>query len=119
MSKTLTLAGECALIAERLILALAERGHVATRSFDLQSARTLLPDECECPHHHTTHCTCQYLVLIVYPSTGSAPRSVVLHEFERRTRITLDDPDGLLTAALMEATCPAERAGNPQPCSGF
>jgi hypothetical protein len=100
MSKTLTLTGECASIAARLQKALAEQGHWVVNSFDLQSARALTPESCPCPHHHTTQCTCQYIVLIVYVAQGGPPRAITLHEFEGITRATLDDPDGMLAALL-------------------
>jgi hypothetical protein len=100
MSATLALAGRCGPIAERLMSALAEHGHLAVRSFDLQSARASSTAECPCPHHHTTDCTCQYLVLMVYLAKAGPPRTVTFHEFEGVTRVTLDDPDGLLTGLL-------------------
>ncbi len=102
MSKTLALASDCAPIAERLRLALTQHGHHVVQSFDLQSARALMADCCPCPHHHTTECTCQYLVLMVYLAQGGPPRTVVLHEFEGVTRITFDDPDGALAALVLE-----------------
>ena len=102
MSRTLAFAGSCGPIAQRFELALAERGGHTLRSFDLQSARASSNCECPCPHHHTTDCTCQYVILIAYTAQTTLPRTVILHEFEGVTRVTLDDPDGSLTGLLLE-----------------
>jgi hypothetical protein len=37
---------------------------------------------------------------MVYPAKTGSPRTVTFHEFEGVTRVTLDDPDGLLTGLL-------------------
>ena len=42
-----------------------ERGLQVVRSFDLIQPG---PDACRCPHHGTPGCTCQYSVLLVYPT---------------------------------------------------
>jgi len=102
MSRKLAITGNCNAIAERFESALAKRGQHTIRSFDLQSARAASLQECPCPHHHTSDCSCQYLVLIVYVALAEQPRTVVLHEFEGITRITLDDPDGRLACLLLE-----------------
>lgn len=49
-------------------------------SFDLQSARQALrnPEECPCPHHGTSQCTCQYAVLLVR-RPAHPPVSLVIH----------------------------------------
>ena len=102
MSRTLALTGGCGPIAKRFELALAGCGGHALRSFDLQSARASSNGDCPCPHHHTTECTCQYVILIVYAAQAPLPRTVILHEFEGMTRVTLDDPDGLLAGLFLE-----------------
>jgi hypothetical protein len=102
MIRKLAIADHCNAIAEHFEAALAEQGQHTMRSFDLQSARAASLQECPCPHHHTSDCSCQYVVLIVYMTWAEQPRAVVLHEFEGITRITLDDPDGRLTGLLLE-----------------
>jgi hypothetical protein len=102
MSTSLTLVGRCGPIAEHLTLALQERGYSIVRSFDLQSARAMIPNGCSCPHHHTTQCTCQYMVLMVYPAQTGSPRAIILHEFEGITRVKLDDPEGTLATLILK-----------------
>ena len=46
---------------------LAGRGYRIVRSFDLQNARIHYAKDCPCPHHGTSQCTCQYVVLLAYP----------------------------------------------------
>jgi hypothetical protein len=102
MSKRLAVAGHCDTIAARFESALAKHGRRSVRSFDLQSARAASTQECPCPYHHTTNCTCQYLVLIVYSAKAEPPCTVVLHEFESITRVTLDDPDDMLANLILD-----------------
>ncbi|MFQ5611871.1 MAG: hypothetical protein ACE5H9_07025 [Anaerolineae bacterium] len=49
-----------------LVEVLQRRGLPVKLTFDLQLA---CADQvgCQCPHHGTTGCTCQYAVLLVYP----------------------------------------------------
>ncbi len=102
MGRTFALTGRCGPIVLRFELALTKSGGHALRSFDLQSARASSNCDCPCPHHHTTDCTCQYVILIVYTAQTPLPRAVILHEFEGVTRVTLDDPEGVLTGLLLE-----------------
>ncbi|OGO66991.1 MAG: hypothetical protein A2Z37_06185 [Chloroflexi bacterium RBG_19FT_COMBO_62_14] len=59
------------------IRVLSEHGLHSIRSFDLRSAMEAWPD-CECPHHGSAKCTCQYVVLLVYGSRNT-PVTVVVH----------------------------------------
>ncbi|GEM_PF-1189130 len=110
--------------------ALMRRGLHVVRSFDLRSALTPHVN-CECPHHGTAQCTCQFVVLLVYggPSTlplvarqvAAAPLVLTLHSHDDRTsaqivRDAANVPDPHLAeqvmAALTEAalTAPTQNA---------
>ncbi|MBI3243178.1 MAG: hypothetical protein HYZ49_12880 [Chloroflexi bacterium] len=89
---------------------LARRGLYVIRSFDLQSALGA-HGGCECPHHGTAQCNCQFVVLLVY---GEAAEPVVIttHSRDNRTEArivhdaaTIPDPRlaGEVMAALVEA----------------
>lgn len=119
MSKNFSLAGRCGPIAEHLTLALEERGYYVVRSFDLQSARAMIPNGCACPHHHTTQCTCQYMVLMVYPAQAASPRTIVLHEFEGITRVKMDDPEGTLATLVMERELETGDGNEPDPLENY
>ena len=102
--------------------ALIRCGLHVVRSFDLRSALTPHVN-CDCPHHGTAQCTCQFVVLLIYgdPSTSSgqvatAPLVLTLHSYDDRTsaqivRDAANAPDPRLaeqvTAALMEAALTA------------
>ena len=62
------------------------------RSFDLHSALATHAD-CECPHHGTEQCTCQFVVLLVYgdPSTGlgRAPIVVTTHSRDGQAEVQI------------------------------
>ncbi len=80
--------------------ALTRRGFRVVRSFDLHSAMAAHAD-CECPHHGTAQCTCQFVVLLVYgdPSTepalslskgsGGAPVVVTAHSREAQAQVQI------------------------------
>jgi len=57
------------------------------QTFDLHDAR-LASTDCPCPHHGSTDCDCQMLVLLIYNETA-APATLVLHSNEGRTWISL------------------------------
>lgn len=112
--------GEAEPTTRAITAALARRGLSAIRSFDLRSALDQHTD-CECPHHGTTECNCQFVVLLIYPQRqgqsswdGGAASPVVLtcHCQDSRTEVQLVQdanaaPDPGLTAqvslALLEA----------------
>ncbi len=107
--------------------ALTRRGLHVVRSFDLRSALTPHVN-CDCPHHGTAQCTCQFVVLLIYgdPSTSSgrvatAPLVLTLHSHDDRAsaqivRDAANAPDPHLAeqvmAALTEAalTAPTQNA---------
>lgn len=76
---------------ERLEIHFAESGFRVVRSFDLQLARESLrdPASCPCPHHGTDHCTCQYLVYLLYVG-GQDPITLVVHGYDNRTEISIE-----------------------------
>lgn len=86
-----SLAKDCREAAEQLSRELAGAGLRVTRSFDLQSARQALrdPEGCPCPHHGTTDCTCQYVVLLVSLGTES-PLTLVAHGHDGATHLSMD-----------------------------
>ena len=67
--------------------ALTRHDFRVVRSFDLRSALAPLAAhaDCECPHHGTAQCTCQFVVLLAYgdPSTGSGGAPVVVTAHSR------------------------------------
>ncbi len=93
-------------VVPAVMAALTGRGLLVIRSFDLRSA--LAADvACECPHHGTARCTCQYVVLLVY---GDAVQPVVLtlHCRDGRTQAQIirdatTVPDPRLTEQVMAA----------------
>jgi len=101
---------------------MAAHGYRLERSFDLRNALHDHPD-CTCPHHGTSQCTCQYVVLLAYDlKTTTPPVVLTAHERDGVTRVRVDTgPLGgalpwPLFAALDEAVnsvtlAPALRAG--------
>jgi hypothetical protein len=89
--------GERAAQLARRIL--GQRGFQVVRSFDLLGADS---DACDCPHHGTPHCTCQYSVLLVYSEAGP-PVPVTAHSRDSRTRFEIAaDPNSPLEADLVD-----------------
>ncbi len=89
---------------------LTRRGLSLVRSFDLRSALATHP-ECECPHHGTAQCSCQYVVFLVY---GNAAEPIVLtihsHDGMTWAGIVHDattSPDPELAQAVMAGLCEA------------
>ena len=86
-----SVARDCREAAEQLSHDLAGAGLRVTRSFDLQSARKALrdPEGCQCPHHGTADCTCQYVVLLV--SDGAeTPLTLVAHGHDGATHLSME-----------------------------
>ncbi len=101
--------------------AFTRRGFRVVRSFDLRSAMATHAD-CECPHHGTARCTCQFVVLLVYGESG-APVVITTHsrDAQAQAQIVHDAntrPDPRLVeqvmAALFEAALTVQ-AGLPHP----
>ena len=64
----------------------------ALRTFDLQAARLATAD-CTCPHHGTTECDCQMVVILVY-AEACPPVTLVVHGNDGQSWISvIDRPD--------------------------
>src|SRR3990172_7582723 len=100
-----TLPATCEQTVSLLAATLAQHGYRVERSFDLQSA--LHPHaDCPCPHHGTVHCTCQYMVLLIYEAaTLTPPALATAHECDGITRLHVEagQPGGRLSPKLVAA----------------
>ena len=56
---------------------LSQSGLRALQTFDLHTAR-LTQQDCPCPHHGTSQCNCQMVVLLVYQGEHP-PATLVIH----------------------------------------
>lgn len=74
---------------------------VAT-SFNLRTARTA-HTECGCPHHGTASCDCQMVVLLVY-GADACPATLVVHERDGSTNMSLVDTPGQRPSSILTAT---------------
>jgi len=79
--------------------ALGAHGFYILRSFDLRSALTAVTVGCECPHHGTEKCDCQFVVLLIY-GEAAEPITLTTHSHNHQTRIQI----------VRDATM------NPDPC---
>jgi hypothetical protein len=77
---------------DRLDALFAETRMAVVQSFDLQTARAELRDPagCSCPYHGTDHCTCQYIVYLVYADEPE-PSSVIVHGHDNWTYVLVED----------------------------
>lgn len=71
---------------------LSRMGLRALQTFDLHDAR-MAAGECQCPHHGTSACDCQMVVLLVY-AASSPPVTMVIHGSEGTTWVSLVDRPG-------------------------
>lgn len=110
--------------ARAVTAALASRGFVVVRSFDLRSALAA-SSECGCPHHGTAQCTCQFVVLLAYAQ--GTPAVVTVHGRDGRTEVQLVcDPSArpterlaeTVTTAIVEALAHIQASSPPLPGSG-
>ena len=103
---------------------LLRHGLRVVRSFDLHSALASHAD-CECPHHGTEQCTCQFVVLLVYDGEptglGRAPVVVTTHSRDGQAEVEIvqdanTHPEPWLaeqvTAGLLEAAASVQIAPN-------
>jgi hypothetical protein len=78
------------IAAQAIIAALTQSNLRVIRSFDLRAALGAHSD-CACPYHGTSHCACQFVVLLVY---GDAAGPVVVtahsHETQAHVRVVQD-----------------------------
>jgi hypothetical protein len=93
-------------VTQAVTSALTRRGFYVVRSFDLRSALTA-DLACDCPHHGTAQCTCQFVVLLVY-GTAAEPAVLTVHcrDDQTQARIIHDAttvPDPRLAEQVMAA----------------
>ena len=73
--------------AQAATLALTRRNFQVVRSFDLRLA-LLAHEDCACPYHGTSHCTCQFVVLLIY-SAMAGPMVVTVHSYDTQAQVHL------------------------------
>ena len=85
----------CGQFVEPLKAALGAQALVVVQSFDLQSTRAA-HEGCTCPHHGTSQCSCELVVLLVYGAQGD-PLSLVLDGRDGQTYVFIpNEVDGSL-----------------------
>lgn len=81
---------------------LKARGFLVERTFDLHAAR-MEHTNCPCPHHGTTKCNCQMVVLLIHGMDQQLV-TLIVHGNDNQTCLSLvesaNQPDG---AKIMEA----------------
>lgn len=87
LSPLLSVPHPCEETVLRLQRRLLQDGFRALQTFDLQDARLGLED-CPCPHHGTTECDCQMVVVLVY-GKAPAPATLILHGYDGQTWVSL------------------------------
>jgi hypothetical protein len=82
---------DCNDLVNLLSKRLREQGLYVHRSFDLRSAKEMLrdPKDCQCPNHGTSHCACQYIVLLI-GMVNDRPISLIAHGHDGVTILSLD-----------------------------
>jgi hypothetical protein len=91
--------GETAAQAATQVL--VRQGLRVVRSFDLHAALATHAD-CECPHHGTEQCSCQFVVLLVY-GRSSAPVVVTTHSRDGQAEVEMvQDANALPEPRLAE-----------------
>ena len=86
----------CDLVVEKVKDKLERRGIRVVPTFNLQVARESQVF-CGCPHHGTSQCDCQYMVLLAYgPESGMGPSCLIAaHGHDDKTWLSLlREPDG-------------------------
>ncbi len=104
--------------AQVAVQALERRGFRVVRSFDLRSALSTHTD-CDCPHHGTDQCTCQFVVLLVYAQAG-APVVVTAHSRDSQAEVQVvrdanTHPDAQLAEQVMTVLYEAALSVQPAP----
>ncbi len=88
----LTLSLDCETAVDLVTDHLTKNGMKVIRSFDLRSACASFTENV-CPHHKTSPCNCQMVVLLVY-NDSSFPASLVVHGHDTYTELKIvDSPD--------------------------
>ena len=68
---------------------LRQNGFRVLQTFDLHNTAHAL-EECPCPHHTTSECDCQMVVLLVY-GEAAQPATLILHGNNGKTWISAPD----------------------------
>ena len=68
---------------------LRQNGFRVLQTFDLHNTAHVL-EECPCPHHTTTECDCQMVVLLVY-GEAAQPVTLIFHGNNGKTWISTPD----------------------------
>ena len=71
---------------------LTEAGFRTVQTFNLQTAR-LAHLGCKCPHHGTSDCNCQMVILLVYGKQED-PATLIIHSQDEKTGVSLSSPMG-------------------------
>jgi hypothetical protein len=77
-------------VIPELLEVLQRRGLRVMITFDLQLARANQVD-CQCPHHGTERCSCQYAVLLAYARRGKSGvyRTITIHGRDQQVWLSL------------------------------
>jgi len=65
-------------------------GFRTVQTFNLHTAR-LAHLECQCPHHGTSDCSCQMVILLVYGKQED-PATLIIHSQDEKTGVSLSSP---------------------------
>lgn len=105
---------------QAVVAVLTRHGLQVVRSFDLRSALAV-HGGCECPHHGTAECSCQFVVLLAYGEAGE-PVILTTHSRDGQTdaqivhdTTTVPEPHLAeeVTTALVEAAMTLQTAITP------
>lgn len=102
MAQMLTLESQSGETVRWITKALASADLQVATSFNLRTARTA-HTECGCPHHGTADCDCQMVVLLVY-GADACPATLVVHERDGHTNMSLVDTPGQRPSSRLTAT---------------
>ena len=92
LTPILTLSQSAETTVAWMLKRLQESGYQIEQTFDLHAAR-MSQDDCLCPHHGTTDCSCQMVVFLVH-GQGRKPGTLVVHGHDGETRISMLDIAG-------------------------
>jgi nitrous oxide reductase accessory protein NosL len=84
---------DCEIAVEAATSRLGRLGLRVLRSFDLSTAACVSDPDMPCPHHGTSPCDCQLVVLLVY-GEGGPPVSVVAHGHDQQTWFSVVEEPG-------------------------
>jgi len=104
---------------------LTDAGFRTVQTFDLQIAR-LAHLGCQCPHHGTSDCNCQMVILLVYGKQED-PATLIIHSQDEKTGVSHSGPMGdhatqnlgsairrILVSQISHASAPMELTYEPR-----